>query len=144
MFLSASPSTREEAKLFIARTHRELLGSTQHGEVINSLHHTVSCITDIVNPLAKGSGKCNKKTIRVLCFGMSRTGTLSLMAALQILGYTPYHMTIAMDHSSRDLPLWLSALQAKFGGKGRRWQKEEFENMLEGYDVSSSTFAPWC
>lgn len=131
MFRRRTPPPNE-AKLFIERVHRRLLSgkpdpisrsrsspsSLLHGDLVLSHHH-----------------EGMPKKMQVLCFGHSRTGTLSLMAALQQLGYTPYHMTIAMDYPSRDLPLWIEALEAKYEGKGKPWGKEEFKKVLGDFDV---------
>lgn len=129
-------STEDDAKAFIEKTHRKLLGSTQQGAFVQSLHR--STLHNQLKRVDNEEEPCSQP-LRILCFSMSRTGTLSLMGALQHLGHTPYHMTIAMDQPRQDLPLWLSALEAKFHGKGKRWVKEDFERMLLGYDVSLGT-----
>lgn len=52
--------------------------------------------------------------MRVLCLGLSRTGTVSLRAALAQLGYRPYH-----GHSMENRPdahLWRQILEHKFRG----------------------------
>jgi len=123
----------DDAKAFIEKTHGKLLGSTQQGAFVQSLHR--STLHNHSKREENEEDPC-LQPLRILCFSMSRTGTLSLMGALQQLGYTPYHMTIAMDQPRRDLPLWLSALEGKFHGKGKRWVKKDFERMLVGYDVS--------
>lgn len=68
--------------------------------------------------------------MRVLCLGMPRTGTMSIFTALQMLGYNPYHMVVAMGH----LDLWREALRAKYLGQGKPWEREEFDKLLGKYD----------
>ncbi|KAL9109307.1 MAG: hypothetical protein Q9227_006062 [Pyrenula ochraceoflavens] len=72
--------------------------------------------------------------MRVLCLGYSRTGTISLLAALKELGYHPYHMAEAIKDASMDFPLWEEALRAKFMGDGPLWGKDEFDKMLGRFD----------
>ena len=74
------------------------------------------------------------RPMRVLCLGFSRTGTISLLAALNELGYHPYHMAEALKDASMDFPLWEEALKAKFLGQGKLWGKEEFDKMLGRFD----------
>lgn len=74
------------------------------------------------------------KPMRVICLGMSRTGTMSLYTALQRLGYKPYHMAVAMKSPESSLGLWTEALQAKFEGKGPKWGRAEFDRLLGDYD----------
>ena len=73
--------------------------------------------------------------MRVLCLGLSRTGTVSMDTALKQLGYRPYHMTDAVTNSAVVLPLWEEALDAKYNGKGIPWTKEDFDKILGTFDV---------
>lgn len=60
-----------------------------------------------------------KRTVpmQVLCLGYSRTGTLSMRKALEVLGYPePYHFSSQYDNV-RDCDLWLEAINVKFHGK---------------------------
>lgn len=75
------------------------------------------------------------KPMRVLCLGQSRTGTMAIFTALQQLGYTPYHMAVAMGSPKTNLGLWCEALNAKFHGKGKPWGREEFDRILGDYDA---------
>lgn len=59
--------------------------------------------------------------MRILCLGLSRTGTVSLRKALHILGYRPYH-GFSMIENPPDAELWREALDAKFEGKGEVWE----------------------
>lgn len=72
------------------------------------------------------------KPMRVLCLGMSRTGTFSLYNALTMLGYTPYHMAAAMQNASIDFPAWEEALKAKYDVKGDGQPREPLEAGANG------------
>lgn len=77
--------------------------------------------------------------------GLSRTGTMSLFAAMEELGYTPYHMSKAIQSPKSNLDVWREAIDAKFNGKGEKWGREEFDKILGNYDsvadVPCATFA---
>ena len=75
------------------------------------------------------------KPMKVLCLGMSRTGTMSLFTGLQKLGYTPYHMAVALGSPRTSLSCWSEALDAKFNKKGKKWGREEFDKILGDYDA---------
>ncbi|SPJ73164.1 uncharacterized protein FTOL_02893 [Fusarium torulosum] len=75
------------------------------------------------------------KPMRVLCLGQSRTGTMAVFTALKQLGYTPYHMSVAIGSSKTNLSLWREALDAKFYGKGKPWGREEFDKILGLHDA---------
>lgn len=75
------------------------------------------------------------RPMKILCLGYSRTGTVSLFTALTMLGYKPYHMAVAVQNASVELPCWADGLEAKRLGKGEPWGKEEFDKILGRYDV---------
>lgn len=75
------------------------------------------------------------KPMRILCLGQSRTGTMAVFTALKQLGYTPYHISVAIGSSKTNLNLWREALDAKFYGKGKPWGREEFDKILGLYDT---------
>lgn len=53
-------------------------------------------------------------TVKVIGAGVGRTGTYSLKAALERLGFDPcYHMTEVMAHMPQALPLWQAAVKGK-------------------------------
>lgn len=83
----------------------------------------------------KVESKPREVPMRVLCLGMSRTGTFSLNTALRQLGYRPYHMAEAITNAAVEFPLWEEALDAKFNGKGQPWTKEDFDKILGRWDV---------
>ncbi|KAL8678256.1 MAG: hypothetical protein Q9186_005369 [Xanthomendoza sp. 1 TL-2023] len=80
------------------------------------------------------------RPMKVLIMGMPRSGTMSLVAALKKLGYTPYDFIdrIILGH----LPRWTDALRAKFLGQGKPWGKPEFDRLLKGFDVRLSPTFP--
>ena len=91
--------------------------------------------------------------MKVLCLGYSRTGTMStvpspflavyaycsqaMYVAFKKLGYKPYHFLESTLQKQNDhQKLWLEALNAKFYGKGKPFEGEDFDQMLWNYDVS--------
>jgi len=67
--------------------------------------------------------------MEVLALGFSRTGTLSMREALEILGYpNPYHFSSFYDNV-QDCDMWRELLDAKFEGKGTV-TKEKFDGLL--------------
>ncbi|KAF2171476.1 hypothetical protein M409DRAFT_63732 [Zasmidium cellare ATCC 36951] len=72
--------------------------------------------------------------MRVLVLGMSRTGTMSVFASLEQLGFHPYHMTKAISSPKSNLDVWREGIDAKFYGKGKKWGREEFDKILGNYD----------
>ena len=69
--------------------------------------------------------------LRVLCLGLSRTGTVSLRQALIRLGYQDcYHFASTLQENPRDTELWLEALNAKFKGIGKEYGKAEWDALL--------------
>jgi hypothetical protein len=69
--------------------------------------------------------------LRVLCLGLSRTGTVSLRQALIRLGYKDcYHIASTLQENPRDTELWLEALNAKFKGIGKEYGKPEWDALL--------------
>ncbi|KAK3047498.1 hypothetical protein LTR09_011127 [Extremus antarcticus] len=56
--------------------------------------------------------------MEVICPGYSRTGTLTMQKALEILGYpNVYHFSSIYDNV-RDADIWLDLIAAKFEGRG--------------------------
>ncbi len=59
---------------------------------------------------------------------------LALADALGQLGVDPiYHMREVANNKHQDL--WVEAIDAKFEGKGRVWGRQEFDQILAGYEV---------
>jgi hypothetical protein len=63
----------------------------------------------------------------------------AIKEGLEQLGLGPvYHMKACIQKNQFDL--WLSALEAKYEGKGKPWTtSEEFEQVMAGYEV----LEPW-
>lgn len=77
------------------------------------------------------------KPVEILHLSMPRTGSISMMAAYRILGYTTYHgfdFIASVPHQ----PIWDRAVEGKFGRAPRftksDWESEEF---LGPYQVLS-------
>ena len=73
----------------------------------------------------------SKRTVpmQVLALGYSRTGTLSMKGALDILGYpNTYHFSSFYDNVI-DCDIWHELIQAKFEGKGTL-DKAKFDGLL--------------
>ncbi|KAJ7606830.1 P-loop containing nucleoside triphosphate hydrolase protein [Roridomyces roridus] len=82
--------------------------------------------------------------MQVLSLGMPRTGTCSMKAALEILGYKHCYHSFDIDANVRDLDMWAEACAAKYEGKGK-FGRAEFDQLL-GHcmavtDAPCSTFA---
>lgn len=73
--------------------------------------------------------------VKLLCLGMSRTGTFSLLNALERLGYHPYHMAEAIKNAPVDFPVWEEAVRAKYLGEGAPFTKEDFDKFLGRFDT---------
>lgn len=69
--------------------------------------------------------------MEVLVLGMPRLGTLSLVAAFNILGYRPLHESM-MDQNPHLLGLFLEALQARFQGTVKPYGRNEFDKVFMG------------
>lgn len=80
------------------------------------------------------------RPMQVLVLGASRTGTMSILTALEQLGYNPYHMAKAMKAPKMNFSLWLEALRAKFhpeqvtSAVKTPWGVEEFDKVLGDFD----------
>jgi hypothetical protein len=99
--------------------------------------------------LNRASVRPAEKPMRVLCLGLSRTGTVSLRIALADLGYRPYHGFSLMENPP-DSYIWREALNTKMGssaskGNTTTWGRADFEKVLAGFDacldVPTSIFA---
>lgn len=58
----------------------------------------------------------------------------ALQTALQKLGYKCYHMAETYKNPGSHL-FWLEAVKAKYLGKGRAYEKPEFDKLLGNYSV---------
>lgn len=71
--------------------------------------------------------------MRVLCLGLSRTGTKSLFTALERLGYKPMHGSNALRDNRA--PVWVEALRCKYRGFGKPYGPPEFRKLLANHDA---------
>ena len=71
--------------------------------------------------------------MQVLSLGMPRTGTVSMQAALELLGCNPtYHGYTALyqlDH----LPAWTAAFEAKYHHNGNLFTRQQWDQLLGSY-----------
>jgi hypothetical protein len=83
----------------------------------------------------------NKKGFAVDCVLRTNTAKTALYVALKKLGYTCYHMAeCGRDAANDSLTLWHAAIDAKYYGKGRKFEGEDFDKMLWRYDVRAVIF----
>lgn len=66
------------------------------------------------------------------------TRHIALNAAFRQLGLKPYDYVdrLVLGH----LPQWTEALQWKYHGKGSAWGREQFDTLMNGFDVCFSSF----
>ena len=78
---------------------------------------------------------------KVILLGLIRTGSTSMWVALQKLGYKCSDSTLRsydMLHAttaSHDHAQWLLALQAKYSGKGKRFDHKDWNRLLGNCEV---------
>ena len=75
--------------------------------------------------------------MRVLVLGMSRTGTVSMWIALQQLGFVETYHTISIFGNVSDCRMWRRAIDAKFFGKGKPFERQDWDKLLGHCQVSS-------
>ncbi|KAK5996010.1 hypothetical protein PT974_04433 [Cladobotryum mycophilum] len=74
------------------------------------------------------------KPVQVLCLGMCRTGTTSLLETLTQLGYTPIHMQHIIENTDRKR-LWIEAIESTFIDQ-KPYGRAEFDILLQGFDAT--------
>ncbi|EEH37613.2 hypothetical protein PAAG_08031 [Paracoccidioides lutzii Pb01] len=74
--------------------------------------------------------------LEVLHLSMPRTGSVSMMAAYQILGLRTYHGFDFVERTS-DQVQWERAIDAKFYGKGKPLAREDYDAFLDDFHVLS-------
>ncbi|KAL1645045.1 hypothetical protein SLS58_004116, partial [Diplodia intermedia] len=77
----------------------------------------------------------------VLVLGQSRTGTSSMRAALQQLGYTRVFHFFSLFEEPRQTPVWERAFHAKFLGDGVPFTRADWDELL-GPDCTAVTDTP--
>ncbi|OAX81408.1 hypothetical protein ACJ72_04253 [Emergomyces africanus] len=88
------------------------------------------------NPAAPTLAGARSVPLQVLHLSMPRTGSVSMMAAYKILGLTTYHGFNFVERT-RDQTQWERAIDAKFYGKGRPFEREDFDAFLGEFGVLS-------
>lgn len=93
------------------------------------------------------SARANSPTVpmQVLCLGVSRTGTVSMQAALETLGCKPtYHGYTLLDNPAH-VPLWTAAFEAKYYHRGDPFTRQDWDRLLGTYsavtEIPSMCFA---
>ncbi|KAL4797612.1 hypothetical protein BDV19DRAFT_387042 [Aspergillus venezuelensis] len=84
-----------------------------------------------------------EKEMKVLCLGMSRTGTLSLTTALNKLGYRTYHTSEAcLQYRNASLETWNRLINYKYHrghrnrtNRAKKPTKADFDTLLAPYDA---------
>lgn len=74
------------------------------------------------------------REMKLLCLGASRTGSVSLLMALQKLGFNAYHMVEAVKSPQTSFGCWSEAIKAKYYGEGKKFGRAEFDKLLGDYD----------
>ena len=75
------------------------------------------------------------REVRVLCLGMSRTGTMSLRAAFSQLGYQGvYHYRVPAIEKPSHSDFWLKALRTKYEEHGTVTRRD-FDTVYDDYEV---------
>ena len=95
--------------------------------VILVLCHSSVKTASIMNTAASQiQPRGHKRTVqfKVLCLGMSRSGTESLCKALEILQIPCYHGWRSMENHHQSI-LWAEAIEAKYENKGELWKRED-------------------
>ena len=78
-------------------------------------------MTDIDRRTCKG-----EVPLKILCLGVSRTGTVSLRQALVTLGYKDtYHYASVLQENPRDAEMCIEALNAKLNGKDKEFERAD-------------------
>ncbi|CAK5265857.1 unnamed protein product [Mycena citricolor] len=72
-------------------------------------------------------------TVKVLGFGLSRTGTYSTKFALEELGYAPTNHGFEVFDEAAVVDQWVSAIEAKFFGIGKPFEAEDWRRFLSSF-----------
>ncbi|KAJ7051011.1 P-loop containing nucleoside triphosphate hydrolase protein [Mycena amicta] len=75
-------------------------------------------------------GRTRTVPLEVISLGFSRTGTVSMRAALEKLGYNEVNHGFKVSANPYDRAMWDEALDAKFLGKGQPFGKNEWDELL--------------
>ena len=78
-------------------------------------------------------GSTRTVPMQVLSLGMPRTGTVSMQAALELLGCKPTYHGYTVLYQLGDIPGWTAAFEAKYHKNGKPFAREEWDQLLGGY-----------
>ncbi|RYP90043.1 hypothetical protein DL770_003823 [Monosporascus sp. CRB-9-2] len=95
--------------------------------------YTPQPITDIFTSDTDIDRRKCKRTVpmKVLILGLGRTGTASMRAAMQQLGYVDtYHMMSCSIENPPDALFWMDALRAKYDGVGKPFEREDWDKLM--------------
>ncbi|KAI1334585.1 P-loop containing nucleoside triphosphate hydrolase protein [Xylariaceae sp. FL0016] len=72
---------------------------------------------------------------RIIVLSYSRSGTLGLCKAMEVLGYKPYNMGQVVRNGYSHIKMFQEALQASEDRQGGRYAKEDLDKWLGDYDA---------
>ncbi|KAJ3541909.1 hypothetical protein NM208_g4375 [Fusarium decemcellulare] len=95
---------------------------------------------ELFQPVNYESPRGKKRTVpmEVLCLGYNRTGTATMSAALEKLGFPCWHSFHLLTTHFGDNEMWQDAIDRKFFGKGEPFGREEFDQLLHSFGAVSS------
>ncbi|KAJ7137421.1 P-loop containing nucleoside triphosphate hydrolase protein [Mycena crocata] len=86
-----------------------------------------------------GKGGARPVPMKVLVLGFPRTGTASMRAALEKLGYDKTHHMDSVIEDPTQVDAWMAAINAKFHKKGEPWGRNEWDALLGHYQALTDT-----
>lgn len=95
---------------------------------------------ELFRPINNESPRGKQRTVpmAVLCLGFNRTGTSSMSAALEKLGFPCWHSFHLLSTNFADNEMWQEAIDRKFFGAGPPFGREEFDQLLHSFGAVSS------
>ncbi|KAI9719515.1 MAG: hypothetical protein M1828_006222 [Chrysothrix sp. TS-e1954] len=111
-------------------------GTTDPSSSLRSRH------PEMFKPMRRESPRGKKRTVPMecLCLGFNRTGTASMCAAMEMLNIRGWHSLLFLSTNIGDCEMWEEAIENIFFGKGPRFGRPEFDQLLHDFSgVSSDT-----
>ncbi|KAJ7265525.1 hypothetical protein C8J57DRAFT_1329880 [Mycena rebaudengoi] len=107
-------------------------------------HHSDSRAATMAWNASQGDRRGASRTVpmKVLVLGFFRTGTSSMQAALEMLGYKETHHGAAVVSNALEADMWMEAIDAKFFGKGQPYGREEWDQLLGHCQAVTDADAP--
>ncbi|KAJ7487001.1 P-loop containing nucleoside triphosphate hydrolase protein [Mycena latifolia] len=90
----------------------------------------------MAQPLTRKTGWIDRRgatrtvPMKVLVLGYPRTGTASMRAALEILGYHDVHHMQSVFANPLEAEMWTEAINARFFGQGKPYGRDEWDQLL--------------